>query len=231
MIPSQYFLYARLSPAIICSVPFAVLYFFVIEALLGPFFESLVKLSWVGDITTVSVFIALLAMVGRAISKDLFESYWFKGDGTSMPTTDFLMHSSTEYSPGFKEKIHARIRDDFKIEILSVQNELENEQMARRVIAEAVGLVRQKVKDGRLLLQHNIEYGFFRNLIGCSVVALMISVVNVVVFYWLSPNSLALNLSTVLCFIYALPILLSKLIMAAHGKRYARVLFQEYLAN
>lgn len=230
MIPTPYFLYARLTPAIICSVPFFVLYFFFLNPRLGPFLEILIKAQWIGDITLLMAFTLLLVLLGRSISKDIFERFWFWSDETRMPTTEFLLHTGTEYTPNFKASIHARIKSDFGIEILSAEAEADNKETARRVIAEAVSLIRQKVKDGRLVLQHNKEYGFFRNLIGCSIIAVATSVLNIWIFYSVAPDKTALWISILMGTAYLMPVLLSKIIMRVHGKRYARVLFQEYLS-
>lgn len=226
-----YFVLARLAPAMICAVPFFVLYFFFLEPILGPFFQALIQFKWVGNLSTLTAFVLLLVLVGRSIAKDIFERYWFRSDETRMPTSDFLLHSSQEYTPGFKAGIHDKIKSDFGITVLSAEAEADSEGTARRVIAEAVSLIRQKVKNGRLVLQHNMEYGFFRNLIGCAVIAVTISLLNVWVFSSIAPNSVALKLSIVMSVGYLLPILFSKALMRAHGKRYARVLIQEYLAQ
>ena len=60
---------------------------------------------------------------------------------------------------------------DFDITLLPEDQEKEKEEEARKKIVEAMSLIRAKVKDGRLLLQHNIEYGFVRNLIGGNEIA------------------------------------------------------------
>lgn len=226
-----YFLFARLTPALICSVPFFVLYFFFLNPLLGPFLTSLFALKPLGDISVSAAFIVLLTMTGRSVSKDVFERVLFRSDMTRMPGVDFLLHFGTEYTPNFKAKIHEKINSDFGIQILTANAELKDEMAARKVIAEAVSLVRHKIKDGRLLLQHNMEYGFFRNLIGCSVIAVVISLINVWVFSVVAPDSLALPVSIVTTIAYAIPILLSGILMKTHGKRYARILFQEYYSS
>ena len=229
MVPSRYFLIARLMPAIVCSVPFFVLYFFFLSYPLGDFFKTLLSVPWLGDVTTGIAFIFLLAFVGRSISKDIFERRWFKSDETRMPTTNFLMHDNSEYSIDFKRLVHEKIKTDFTLEIFPAHEESRNEAGARKRIAEAVLLVRQRVKNGRLVLNHNIEYGFFRNLIGCSVIAVLVSTLNIWIFHAVQPNPLALNTSIVLFILYLIPIATAKLMMDVHGRRYARVLIQEYL--
>ena len=226
----RYFLTARLAPAIIGSIPFFVLYLFFLGSVLASLFHSLAAVTWVGGVSTMAAFIILLASVGRSISKDIFERRWFKSDETRMPTTDFLMHRNSEYSAPFKRDLREKIRADFNIELHTELAEAEDESGARKRIAEAVVLIRQQMKDGRLLLQHNIEYGFFRNLVGCSVVAEVVLLANILVFTLVSPNHVALYTSITLLVLYAIPIAFAKPLMRVHGKRYARVLIQEYLA-
>lgn len=218
-------------PAILASLPFFVLYFFFLDFCIGDFIRLIFGVRFIGDITIGVAFLILLALVGRSISKDIFESAWFRSDETRMPTADFLLHADKEYSDSFKAKIHQKIKDDFDIEIFSAEQERLNEAGARKVIAESVAFIRHRLKDGRLLLKRNIEYGFFRNFIGCSVVAAVISLINIIIFSFADPNRTALILSVVLAVFYALPIALSKKLMNGHGKRYARTLFQEYMGG
>lgn len=99
----------------------------------------------------------------------------------------------------------------------------------RKRIVECVGLIRSKVKDGRLVLQHNTEYGFVRNLVGGSTIAALISVVNVVIFVYFHPDSVALTLSIVLAVIYLFIASLGKYLIRRYGYRYSKVLIQEYV--
>ncbi len=226
----KYNLEARLLPAIIASLPFLVLYFFFLNKYFSDFFKFIFGIKLIGDISISVVFLVLLSFVGRAIAKDIFESRWFKSDETQMPTTELLLHSNTEYSANFKSKIHQRIRKDFEVDIFSADAELKNETAARKVIAEAVALIRHRIKNGRLLLNRNIEYGFIRNLIGCSVIAVFISIPNICIFSFAEGNEQSLIImSAVLTFLYLVPIVFSKILIRNHGKRYARTLFQEYI--
>lgn len=231
MIVSQYFIVARLMPAVICSAPLLLLYFSFLRASIGPFFDAFLKVQWLGDISTAAVLMFLLAMVGRTIAKDIFERRWFRSDETKMPTTEFMLYSSGEYSNDFKTRLRGKLNRDFGVHLPTAQQEAADEHGARKQIAETVGLMRKKVKDGHLLLQHNIEYGFVRNLIGGSVVAVLASVANILIFQFVSPNPQALVTSIVMGGAYLLPLLLSKPLVHSYGKRYARVLFQEYLSD
>lgn len=228
---NRYNLEARFLPAIIASIPFLIMYFFFLDSQLGDLFKLIFGIKWVGDISTMAAFLFLLAFIGRFIAKDIFEKRWFKGDETCMPTTEFLLYSDKEYSDQFKEKIRLKIKKDFKIDIPSADAEFKNEYGARKIIAEAVGLIRNALKDGRLLIDRNIEYGFIRNLIGCAVIAVFISILNIVIFSIIQHNRLAFITSVVIVIIYAMPIIFSKIIIKAHGRRYARTLFQEYAGS
>ena len=72
MKPTEYFISARLLPAIICSAPFFVLYFFFLRIHLADFFEAFLKVNWLGDASTALSFIFLMTVLGRAIAKDIF---------------------------------------------------------------------------------------------------------------------------------------------------------------
>lgn len=230
MLPSRYFIMARLAPAAICAVPFLIFNTFFLSNSLTGVVEAVSSAKLVGNLSMSFVFIILLALIGRSISKDLFERAWFKADETRMPTTELLLHKNTEYSPELKQRLFQNIEQDFGIHIFSAAEEDADEVGARKRIAEAVAAVRQRVKDGRLLLQHNIEYGFFRNLAGCSFIALVMSIVNICLFYTKSNRPLLIA-SICLLGLYLLPLTFAKSLMKAHGYRYARVLTQEYLAS
>ncbi len=148
-----------------------------------------------------------------------------------MPTTEFLLHKNKEYSEQFKEKIYQKIKSDFGIQLTSIAEEQKNEISSRHLIAEAVSLIRDRVKNGRLLLNRNIEYGFIRNLIGGSVIAVVVSLISLLIFSFFDKNIVAMLVSSLFIFLYAVPILFSKTLIKKHGDRYARTLFQEYITR
>lgn len=225
----RYNLEARFLPTIIASLPFFVLYF--LNHKLNDFCKFIFSIKIIADISISVAFLILLAFIGRAISKDIFENWWFKSDETKMPTTDFLLYSNSEYSNQFKNKIHQKVKNDFKIKIPSNEDELKNEYNSRKIISEAVSLIRNALKNGRLLLERNIEYGFIRNLIGCSVIAVMVSILNIIIFFQITFNHIVLILSISMTILYSFPLIFSKILIKKHGKRYARTLFQEYIGG
>lgn len=219
---------ARIYPAIICSIPIFVLNYFLLSSYTADFFASLEGIKWVGGITLSVALTFLLAQAGRFVGKELFEKIHFK-DELYMPTTEFLLHSDTTYSAEHKNRLHSKILAEFSIKIHSPEQEGKDIIAARRTIVESVSMIRGKVKNGQLLLQHNIEYGFARNLIGGSLLALYISIFNLYVFGFFFPNQLGFYLSLFVGIAYLLIVAIGRYLMGRYGVRYAKVLVQEYL--
>ena len=145
-----------------------------------------------------------------------------------MPTTNFLLFSNPEFSKEYKIQIREKINSDFQLNMPSEQDELGNLENTKKRIVEAVGLIRQKVKNGRLLLQHNIEYGFARNLIGGSLIGILMSIFDIIYFFNVE-NKLLGWFSVVLAFFFFVLLLLHKSIISHLGNQYAKRLFQEYI--
>ncbi len=91
-----------------------------------------------------------------------------------------------------------------------------------------MSLARKKVGSGKLLLQHNIEYGFWRNLIGGTIFAVLFS--GITTYYSHAENNKTLFfVSIILLIFYLLILIFNKFIIGRFGKMYARVLIQEYM--
>ena len=145
-----------------------------------------------------------------------------------MPTTDYLLKSNNQLETSIKEKIEEKIKNNFDINLLSITEEIADETRARKLIVTIVSQIRNKLRDNLLLLQHNIEYGFFRNLIGGSFLAFIVSLI-IVAFAQFNEDISTRNLGSILCCIYFLPILISKLIINKYGKYYAKILYEQFL--
>lgn len=219
---------ARIYPAIICSIPIFMLNYFLLSSYTADFFASLEGIKWVGGITISVALTFLLAQAGRFVGKELFEKIHFK-DELYMPTTEFLLHSDTTYSAEHKNRLHSKILAEFAIQIHPTEQEDKDVIAARRTIVESVSMIRGKVKNGQLLLQHNIEYGFARNLIGGSLLALYISIFNLYIFGFFFPNKLGFYLSLFIGIAYLFIVVIGRYLMGRYGVRYAKVLIQEYL--
>ncbi len=195
---------------------------------MSDFFAHLGGIKWAGDITITVAAIYFLSQLNRLIGKDLFEKKYFD-DERKMPTTNFLMFSDDQYSKEYKLKIHERIKKDFDLSLSSEEEEKREEEKSRKKIVEAVSLIRKRVGEGALLLQHNIEYGFLRNFIGGSIPAVLFSVINV--YLAIDPlKKSVLIISFVLGIVYLLSIIFSKYLIRRKGILYARILIQEYMA-
>lgn len=230
MKPNMYTLIARWVPAVLCVAPLVLIYVFLIRDPIKPFFDAYLSLKWVADVPTTAVLLFAMAMAGRAAGKDIFERWWFGADGIRMPTTLFLLYKDGEYSPEFKARLRTKIRVDFGIQLPSVDEESTNEQRSRKRIAEAVSQIRLKVRGGHLVFQHNAEYGFIRNLAGGALIGALISLVAIFLFRYY-PNYQATVAAMVMLGFYACLLLFARPVANAHGKRYARVLFQEYMGS
>lgn len=218
---------ARIYPSIIILLPFLLFTIYCHIDNLKVVFEDLLKLKIVGNITISIVLLYFLVQINRALGKFVFEKSLFRNE-LEMPTTNFLLFSNQEFSKEYKLQIRAKIKKDFKVELLNENEETIDLENSRKRIVETVGLIRQKVKDGRLLLQHNIEYGFFRNLIGGSIIAFLMSGFDIYYFFTYKDNVLG-EVSILFAFCFAILLLVHKPIINHLGNQYAKRLFQEYL--
>lgn len=225
----QYDIKARLFPAIINTFSIVILYHFYLNKIISDLLNIVFNFQWAGDVTTSAVFVYLFMHIGRFIGKEVYEKIYFKNE-LYMPTTDFLLHSNSEYSDAYKSQVYQKILKDFNIKLATKKEENNNEKEARKKIIEAVSQIRVKVKDGYLLLQHNIEYGFWRNLIGGATVAFLISLLNLFIFYYIEFNYTAFVISLFLSIFYLVPLLLSRRIISIMGELYAKRLIQEYMS-
>ncbi|HAJ33921.1 MAG TPA: hypothetical protein DCK79_11330 [Candidatus Atribacteria bacterium] len=86
-----------------------------------------------------------------------------------------------------------------------------------------MSLARKKVGSGKLLLQHNIEYGFWRNLIGGTIISVLFSGITTY-FSYVENNKTLFIASIILLVIYLLILICNKFIINSFGKMYVRVL-------
>lgn len=220
---------ARLYPAIATLPPFILFNYFYLQFLVPGLVNVLLGLV-VGEVSVSVVFIYLLMETNRYISKMILEKHYFKEE-LMMPTTNFLLFKDNTYSEAHKNNIRKKVFEDFAISLPSIKEEEVNEKSARQRITEAVSLIRAKMKNGRLILQHNIHYGAARNFIGGSFIALAVSLLDIYLFTTILPNQTAMVVSIIFALFYGALIVFSKRILSSQGKYYARVLFQEYLSR
>lgn len=216
---------ARLFPALLCVPPFLLVKHFALDPLFGPSFMSRLVYEAAGDVSLASVLVYLLAQANRFVSIVLFEAR------TEFPTTRMLLPSSGDLSDEFRKKIDAKTQSDFQLSLPTLADEKASATTVRTRIKEIVSLIINKVGSGRLLLQHNIEYGFVRNLIGGAVIAFGMSIAAAFCFSLFVDNRSALIASICLALCYLLPVFFSKPLLATYGGAYAVILFREYVGS
>lgn len=225
----SYTLIALVIPAILSSIPLLLFYFLYADTSVKSLFANILAIKIASDISITVIIIYFFSQLCRFFSKEIFQKRYFKEE-LYMPTTDCLLCKTSIYSQQYRELIVKKIKDDFKIHLHTKDQEAQDENEARKIIVDAVSQIRRVVGKGNLLLKHNIEYGFMRNLIGGSVIAVPLSLFDCVFFYF-QKNIIASILSLILFFIYLTLIVFSRAIMDSYGFAYARVLIQEFMGN
>lgn len=221
---------ARVYPAILSSLPLLLLNYFLLRLHLGPLLDDFAKAKWPGGIAITVVAMYLLAQAARIVGKELFEDTVFENE-TRMPTTELLLHGNSGLSAEHRAQIHVRLAHDFDLHPFGPDRERLDELGARRILVDCVRQMRRKVGNGRLLLKHNSEYGFIRNLAGGALLASVISLVDLALFGSVWPNTLAYSLSLALAVSYVIVMASARPLMRRLGHRYALVLMQEYLGT
>jgi len=180
--------------------------------------------SVVGNIGTSTILLYAFNQYFVRVPSKMFEDFLFKNQ-LYFPTTTFLLYSDHEYSDDFKDKMRESIFSDFALKLPNKETETKNEVEARKQIKEAVRVIIGKVKDGYLVLQHNIEYGFVRNLWGASIIGVLSSLL---LIYSSDTASLIATIGTILLVGYVIYVLFGFVIIKYFGRAYARKLIEEY---
>lgn len=211
-------------------IPIMVFNHFYVSEEFSKFVGGVLGAKVVSNISISIICLYFLSEVGRLLSKNIFQRLYFK-DELYMPTTNYLMFTDKTYSQQHKLKIRNKIYSDFRINLSSADEESADEHDARTKIVETMALIRKKLMGNKFLLQHNIEYGAMRNVIGGSVLGMFLSVFNITFFSFYIEVKLATYISAVTLIIYFLLVIFSKVIIDFYGNNYAKILFREYLGN
>lgn len=224
-----YALKGRIAPAFLSIIiPIMVFNHFYVSEEFSKFVGEILGAKLISNLTISGVCLMFLSEFGRLLGKNVFEKVFFK-DERYMPTTNFMLFNDSTYSEQHKNKIRNKITDDFDTLLPTKEEENSNQDNARIRIVEVMALVRKKLHGNKFLLQHNIEYGAMRNAIGGSVIGAVLSLINIVFFYYSTPNELAVTISVITLIIYLSLIALSKYIIVFYGNNYAKILYREYL--
>lgn len=224
-----YSMKARFAPALTTiAIPIVIFNYFFIGSEFAQFVGYMQQIKFLSSISISFICLYYLSEVGRMLGKGVFESTYFQ-DELHMPTTNFMLFKDDTYSDEYKSKMKNRIQEDFSLALNNREQEELDEKSARKKIVEAMALVRKKLHKNSFLLQHNIEYGAMRNLIGGAVIGYLLCFVNIYVFRNIVSNELAVSINSALLCLYFLPVLFSKPIINFYGRNYAKILFREYM--
>lgn len=219
----RYTTYARIIPAILATGPILLLLNYHMPDVSGleGFWDALatpLKLS--PGILFIYPIMRAAQFVGKTIEE------WLFGDKLHFPTTDLLLHSSHKFSTTAKERI-SDILNTAGYMLATPIEEQTNELEARKRVVEAMAFIRLKVGNGTHTLEYNIGYGFWRNFVGASLIAFILSVAELL--YTLHDKQfLPLEQVAALAVIYGAILLFSKFLIRRSACRYATVLLDEF---
>lgn len=227
---NTYYFKARLFPTVITSIPLLVFVTGVLNPLYG---ESLKKVyDILPMLTSLGIYAGLVFLslqINRFVSKEIFQRFFFKED-INMPTTNYLLWSNVFFALDTKKAINEKILSSFNITLLNPAEEQQDNLRARNLIVHAVSQIKNKLRDNAILFQHNIEYGFIRNLIGGSLIAIIFSIA-IIIYSLIYGDGTLRNTGVILLIIYFLPIIFSKLLITKYGRYYAKVLYEQFMSS
>ena len=176
------------------------------------------------SVALVFLWVQLNKLGGRAI----FQKLIFKNE-LRMPTTDYLLYRNPYFTPETKRLIRTKIESRFRLRLYTYKKEGWQEENARKQICLAVSQIRECLRDNKMLLRHNIDYGFFKNLISGSLLALLFSVAGVLLSAHLPMFSPFSTFFYIMAGIYLLPVLFCRSILKHFGHYYSKILYEQFL--
>lgn len=216
----KYTITARLYPAIITGLPIVIVGIPIINMFLQIAGANRWISSLLGNLSFSVIIVYFYSQVIRYLGKFIFEKILFRND-LHLPTTELLHPENEVFSKGMKITLYTQIKNDFSIDLKSYENDYE----LRRKINEAVTQIRIKVKKGHLVFQHNIEYGFVRNLCGGAIIGLFFSLLGLLLHFY---DKNFYYVFIVLAIVYLIILLSSRYSIRTLGQQYAKVLITEY---
>lgn len=227
---NPYYLKARLFPTVLTAIPAVTLYNYFIAPV---YYQSLANvfsiLPAITNTTFSAAIVFLLIQLNRFCAKEIFQKWYFQ-DELKMPTTNHLLWADTFFDDTIKRKIRTKILDKYDISLLSPDEEKADEIRARKLITTAVSQIRISLKDNQMLFQHNSEFGFFRNLVGGSLIALLFTILIGVLSFIFEFNGLKL-IALLFLIVYLIPIILSKFFIQRYGDYYSKILYEQFLSS
>jgi hypothetical protein len=225
---SGYELFARYLPAILTSMPFLLLGYFLLQTKeTKDLLSFLLGLKFFGYISFSFIVLYFYAQLIRSTSK-FFEKRYFQNQ-KGFPTTYFMLYSDTEYSEAFKDAYRWRVKKEFAFTLLGKSEEEATPMEAMRRLNDVTKLIILRLDGGALLGKHNQWYGFIRNLIGGSIYGFFASAINFVIGQYVIRNVVLTFLSLCLALVYGVLFLMRKQLIIQHAEAYARQLHAEFM--
>lgn len=173
------------------------------------------------------IFVALgfwFTEISRFLSLFIMENTRFKSCGKNMPTTELLLGKKGTLSETMRHKLSDKLLKECKIAL--PENDVDEDE-ARAVCVDITGVMREKTRDNKILSQYNHEFGFCRNFIGASIVAIIILAIQIFIaiyfhmFIWWPIGGLIVQF--VLCWFFWKALCIS-------GEQYANHLIYAYIS-
>ena len=215
-------------PALVSSLPLIILWFFGSDqGELEELMSFILSLQFLGGITLTIVFLYFYSELIRTTSKFIERHYFSNRIG--FPTTYLMMYQDDTFSRIYKDTYRQKAKALFGMHLPSVAEEKDNPNEARKRLQETTKLVILRVGSGRLVMKHNIWYGFFRNLIGGSLYSVVFCILNIYIGAVMLENNTLWISSLALLIGYIFVLLLHKRILVQHAEAYAKQLFAEFM--
>jgi len=226
---TKYYTQARLFPSILTAIPLLIFVNGIVASLYAEALQEIFSiLPLISNIGLSAALIFLMVQLNRFVAKEVFQHFYFQ-DEINMPTTNYLLWSDDFFDDTVKKLIRDKIKSKFNLVLMDKIDEMENESKSRKQIVTAVSQIRNSLRNNKLLLQHNIEYGFIRNLFGGCLFAILFSIV--IIIYGAYNQEISLKIVGIIMFvIYSTPLLFSKFILKNFGKYYSKTLYEQFLS-
>ncbi len=222
----EYTLHARIYPGLICAIPAILLVATFENEALTQLIHEVAGIEIAGKASVGVALFFLLMQLSRWIGKDLFERKLF-AEELNFPTTDFLLASNTKLSTPFKATLADKVSTDFGLALPSAADEQGDETDARRRIKDIIARIRSVAGQAPLVLQHNWEYGFARNLVGGSTIAVLLSIIGAIVHFDSALGYIFGSCSIV----FAAILLMSPTLMRRYAGHYAQQLLYAFAGD
>ena len=230
-LPNTYTIYARYFPALLSALPFFVIWYYLSENFqLKELTSFILSIKFFGEITFAIVLLYGCALVIREISKYFQRKYLTGGRAKGFPTTYLMMYSDSTLSDSYKNKYRKLISKRFDFELLNKEDENVDITEAKKRLNEATELVNAEIQDVDLVLKHNIWFGFFRNLIGGTIISMPVCIAGVILgWFFIEDKKVLIFILVVLFFLYLAVFLCRRSILVHNGEAYAKKLFSEFI--